>query len=223
MDWIDRFQLFLFDFDGLLVDTEKVHFAAYEKALKKRGYSLDWSFFRYCEYAHLSADALRKALTEKFPSLAQDWTSFYQEKKESYVSLLQEGKISLMPGVEKLLIALEKRGTRRCVATHSSLQQVLLIRSQLPILDSIPHWITREDYHEPKPNPECYLKAISLYGKSKDRIIGFEDSLRGLEALKKTEKVLPVLICQGNHPLLAGWEGGLRFDSFEVIKNLHEA
>ena len=84
-----------------------------------------------------------------------------------------------MPGVEKLLRALEAAKIRRCVVTHSALAQTALIRSKIPVLQTLPQWITREDYEKPKPNPECYLKAIQLYGKMGDRIVGFEDSVRG--------------------------------------------
>jgi beta-phosphoglucomutase-like phosphatase (HAD superfamily) len=78
-----------------------------------------------------------------------------------------------MPGVEKLLTELHKHEIRRCVVTNSTLSQVEAVCSQLPILKTLPHWITREDYEKPKPNPEGYLKAIQMYGKKGDRIIGF--------------------------------------------------
>jgi len=63
-------------------------------------------------------------------------------------------------------------------------------------LATIPHWITRYDYTHPKPHPECYETAIDKFAKADDRIIGFEDTVRGLRALQAT-RALPVLIC---HP-----------------------
>ena len=35
MDWIKKYQLFLFDFDGLLVNTEEMHFLAYKQMCEK--------------------------------------------------------------------------------------------------------------------------------------------------------------------------------------------
>ena len=72
----------------------------------------------------------------------------------------------------------------RCVVTNSNLAMINSIRARIPVFGSIQHWITREDYEKPKPDPECYLKAIALYGKKGDRIIGFEDSVRGLTSLE---------------------------------------
>ncbi|MGD0665742.1 MAG: HAD hydrolase-like protein, partial [Rhabdochlamydiaceae bacterium] len=47
MDWTDKFDLFLFDFDGLLVDTEELHFKAYQMLCQGRGYKLPWDINRF--------------------------------------------------------------------------------------------------------------------------------------------------------------------------------
>ncbi|MBS0626080.1 MAG: HAD family phosphatase [Verrucomicrobia bacterium] len=217
MKWIDDFQLFLFDFDGLLVNTEHLHFQAYVDMMAGQGFVLNWSFAQFCEVAHLNSTALREALYAQFPGLDPNWEPLYAKKKRLYLELLASGKVELMPGAAELLKALEKKGIRRCVATNSFLEQIELIRSQVPILKSVPHWITRELYSKAKPDPECYLKAIQLYGKVGDRIIGFEDSVRGIQALRQTP-ALPVLICSSHHPLLEmATEGAVHFESLDEI------
>jgi beta-phosphoglucomutase len=218
MKWIHDFQLFLFDFDGLLVNTEHLHLQAYENMLGKRGYRLGWSFGRFCELAHLNATAVREGIYAQFPDLEPNWEILYKEKKENYFQLLQSGKVELMPGVELLLKALVDARIRTCVVTNALFDQTLLIRSQIPLLKTIPHWVTREEYEKPKPSPECYLRAIQLYGEKGDRIVGFEDSVRGLEALRGTS-ALPVLICSNHHPLLEiATEGEVvHYESFEQI------
>lgn len=223
MQWIRDFDLFLFDFDGLLVNSEHLHYSAYVNMMAKRGYKLGLSFANFCELAHRSSSAWREALYAQFPDLEPNWALLYAEKKQIYEELLLSGKVELMPGVTPLLQALEKENKRRCVVTHSFLEQTKLIRAHQKVLETIPWWVTRECYEKPKPSPECYLKAIALYGKKGDRIIGFEDSLRGLQALKGTP-ALPVLICPHYHPLIeiAMSEGGpaLYFESL-VVFNFH--
>jgi HAD superfamily hydrolase (TIGR01509 family) len=220
MNWIRNFHLFLFDFDGLLVDTEALHYQAYINTLAKRGYLLNWSYSRYSEMAHLNATAIREGLYADFPDLDPNWAQIYEEKKQIYLQLLASGAVKLMPGVELLLRALENENIRRCVVTHSPFEQTRAIRSRLPVLDTIPHWITRENYEKSKPDPECYFKAIELHGHLGDRIIGFEDSARGLKALAATP-ALPVLVCPSHHPLLEmaleGGGGAIHVESFEQI------
>lgn len=219
MQWVENFQLFLFDFDGLLVNTEHLHYQAYVDMLSRRGYKVDWSFLRFCELAHYDAEGLKNQIYIEFPDIEPNWEILYNEKKQIYFELLGSGKIKLMPGVENLLSELEKKQIRRCVVTNSFLEQIQFIRAQIPVLKTIPKWITREDYLKLKPDPECYLRAIQLYGKPGDKIIGFEDSFRGLQALKKTP-ALAVLICPEHHPLLEiATEGGgvIHFESLEDV------
>src|SRR5580658_4074354 len=105
MKWIHDFQLFLFDFDGLLVDTEGLHYAAYVNMLARRGFRLDWSFAEFSERAHLNSTALREGLYSQFPDLDPNWNLVYAEKKKAYEELLGSGMLKLMPGVEPLLKA----------------------------------------------------------------------------------------------------------------------
>ncbi|HEX2583476.1 MAG TPA: HAD family hydrolase, partial [Chlamydiales bacterium] len=150
--------------------------------------------------------------------LDSDWTALYNEKKKIYFQLIEMGKVELMPGAEKLLLELERQKKRCAVVTNSSFEQVQLIRSQWKVLDAIAHWVTREEYEKPKPSAESYLRAIELYGKPEDRIIGFEDSIRGLQALKGTP-ALPVLICASTYPLLKMVSGEeLRFESLVSLE-----
>jgi beta-phosphoglucomutase len=220
MKWISDFQLFLFDFDGLLVNTEHLHYQAYIDMMAEQGFVLDWSFSRYCKVAHINATALKEALYESFPTLSLDWPPLYEKKKKAFLNLVKAGKVELMPGVADLLKALDAAGIRRCVATNSFLEQIELIKSQIPVLQTIPHWITREDYKRQKPDPDSYLKAIELFGKPGDRIVGFEDSIRGLQALCGTP-ALPVLICLNDNPLLDQAPAGtLHYESFPEIESL---
>src|SRR5690349_7373282 len=102
MKWIHDFQLFLFDFDGLLVNTEHLHYQAYVNMLANRGLTLGWSFAQFCEVAHINSSAIREAIYAQFPDLEPNWNLLYEEKKEAYLQLLTAGKVELMPGVERL-------------------------------------------------------------------------------------------------------------------------
>ncbi len=189
MDWINEFQLFLLDFDGLLVNTESLHYQAYIRMCQQRGHQLNWTFDQFCEAAHYDSKLLRIKLQEALPELfvqEPDWSTLYTEKKKLYLQILGEKKIELMPGAEKFLTALKENGIKRVVVTHSPIEQVQYIRDQHPVLQTIKHWITREDYELSKPHPEPYLTAIDRHSSKGDKIIGFEDSPRGIAALLGT-------------------------------------
>ncbi|NGX27511.1 MAG: Phosphorylated carbohydrates phosphatase [Chlamydiae bacterium] len=218
MRWMKQFDLFLLDLDGLLVDTEPLHFAAYQTLCKRHGYELPWNLQEYLGIAHASSGGLQKAI---HPHLGEEsWNVLYQEKKRIYLELLHSGEIALLPGVEAFLGELLENRVKRCVATNSCKEQVETIKDALPILKTIPVWITREDYENPKPAPDAYLKALELLADPGDRMIGFEDSLRGIQALERAG-VLPVLICDPAHSQLNEALGVVHYPSFEQISDLN--
>jgi HAD superfamily hydrolase (TIGR01509 family) len=218
MDWIHNYQLILFDLDGLLVNTELLHYHAYRNMLQARGFTLPWDFNRYCHTAHYHSDKIANELSELFPNLygpGENWDKLYGEKKQVMIDQLNAGKVALMPGVAVLLKAIQKANITCCVVTHSPDELVSIIRKQHAVLDAIPHWVTRHDYVQAKPNSECYLKAIEKYGSSAKKIIGFEDTPRGLTALMGT-RAEPVLICEVDYPEIPEFiaRGARHFPSF---------
>ncbi len=220
MNWILDFDLFLFDFDGLLVDTEQVHYQAYKNLCAKKGFSLPWSFPEFCEIAHFSSDGLRREIYALFPALYEkepNWNVLYEEKKQEYQDLIRKQEIPLLPGVFSLLEALKEAKKTACVVTNSIKEHVEYIKAKSPALQKIPYWITRESYENPKPSPECYHKAIQLYGKGKKNIIGFEDSARGLKALLQTP-CIAVLVCPEKNRLPTEPQG--EFYHFEYLDQI---
>ena len=188
--WINDYQLFLFDFDGLLVNTEEIQYLAYKRMCSKRGFEFPFNFQEYCHLAHYESDAFRERLFHHLPELKVQepiWDILYKEKKANVIDLLNEGAVQLMPGVEDFLNALYNANINSAVVTNSPDESVNILKAQHSILNTFKHWITRKYYTHPKPHPESYLVAIELLSKPGDQIIGFEDSPRGLRALMETE------------------------------------
>jgi beta-phosphoglucomutase len=226
MHWIQNYQLFLFDFDGLLVDTERVHFAAYAELCRRYGYALPWDFEQFCREAHGKAMGVWEGLFREFPGLVAQQPSkeaLYEEKKAIYVELLAKSKLELMDGAAELLAVLAEKGAKRAVVTNSPRSHIELIQVALPQLKSIPLWVTREDYAQPKPSPEGYLKAIQLLGVPGDRVIGFEDTAKGLKALLGAG-VEGVLVCpaQQDHVSECVALGAKHCEKLSLISNIYQ-
>jgi HAD superfamily hydrolase (TIGR01509 family) len=201
MQWIHNYQLFLFDFDGLLVNTEPLHYAAYLEMSRRRGCPLNWDYQRFSLEAHSKPMGFFDGLEREYPSVFKEGPSraeLYEEKKRIYLEMLSNNSLSLMEGAGPLLDVLDLHQIKSAVVTNSPRNQIALIKRALPQLEKISLWLTREDYVSPKPSPEGYLKAISLMGSPGDRIIGFEDSLKGLKGLIASGAE-SVLICPADH------------------------
>jgi HAD superfamily hydrolase (TIGR01509 family) len=215
MSWLTPYDVVLLDLDGLLVTTEELHFAAYRAMCQARGCTLSWTMNDFFSAAHFSATGLRDALYAAFPQLKEQepkWSVLYEEKRRAYLKILQEQPVGLMPGVDTLLRGLQEAGIPKAVVTNSPQEQVALIRVKQPLLDTVPLWLTREGYANGKPAPDGYIAALEKLGKSGARAIGFEDSLRGVEALIGAGVRYPTLIAPSDHPqMVSGIPQGVRY------------
>lgn len=208
---LTTYELFLFDFDGLLVNTEELHYQAYLEMLDNHGIDLNLSFDEFAALAHTSATALKDFLEPMLPHIK--WKEIYEEKQVNLSKLLSSGQLTLMPGADEMLMFVTANDLPLAVATNSRLEHVQLVIESLPALKAIKHWITREDYLNPKPAPDAYLTAIEKTLPGATQVIGFEDSMRGIHSLIAAN-VDPVLICSLDHPQMAQKPDVPHFTSF---------
>lgn len=186
-------KLLLFDLDGLLVDTERFHWQAYRAACEKFGGSLSWSFEKYSSLSGKSSTAIEDELRLEQPSLffERTWKDIYTEKKRQLDFILATHAIPLMPGVKAFIEGHAHKPM--AVVTNSPKAFTEHVIKTHPFFSAVPCWVYREKYKEPKPSPEGYLLACSEMNTLPSDAIGFEDSLRGVEALLQAG-CTPVLV-----------------------------
>ena len=201
--FLEKFLLVCFDFDGLLVDTEPLHHRAYTQAAQNYGFPLDLDFSSYKELSHNPTPGLlERYMRHCFPKFTTPWEEFRSHAKQIYRSLLQKEGAPLMPGAKEVLCFVKEKGISFCVVTNSVENEVGLILPHHPSLQTVPLWITREKYRNPKPSPDGYLTARAHFPNiPQEKIVGLEDTLRGVEALKGAH-INPVFIGESCPPLL---------------------
>jgi HAD superfamily hydrolase (TIGR01509 family) len=199
-----RPEAYLFDLDGVLVRTEELHFAAYRAVAAQRGRVLPWDFPRYCIAAHYGPERLRAELAAALPGLLPDrsaWDDLYRDKSRLYLDLVSTAPVELLPGAAATLQRLAAAGVPRAVVTNATRAQTAAVRRRQPVLDSAPVWVTREDYAEAKPAPDCYRLALERLGVPAGAALGFEDTPRGIQALAAAG-VAAVLVTSARYPEL---------------------
>lgn len=179
---LEDFSLFLFDLDGLLVDSESLHRRAYMAMCEMYGYTLSWDLDTYLSIAGRSSDGLRLALREEFPALfrEREWRELYACKQQFLYSFLEQEPPNPMPGAQEFVQHVFEMHKPMAVVTHSPKRAVSAVRSLFPI-DT---WITREDYDRPKPAPDGYMFACRYFGIDSSHAIGFEDTEKGMQSLR---------------------------------------
>ncbi len=216
---------YFFDFDGLLASTEKIHFHAYKLMLANHGYTLPWDFTTYCSFAHQSTAYFASSIYQLFPDLEKkepDWMMLREQKQQIYLDLLDLEPVDLMPGVERFLTLLSSKKKPMYVVTNAPGNQVEKIQRHQPVLNCFNAWITREYYHHPKPSSDGYLKALEIHGDPHCKGIGFEDSIKGIQALMNSP-LEPVWIRPKDYPKTLEPSKSLKwiFSSFEELRQKH--
>ena len=172
----------IFDMDGVLIDSEPIHYEIEKQLFNTLGISVPEEVHRL--YLGAAGDFMYLDLKSRF-DLSQsvnELLAFDDQFRCQYFKSL--ALLNLNDGVILLLNRLKSAGMKLAVATSSSpeLVKILLDRSDLsPYFDAI---VTTTEAGKSKPAPEVYLLAALKIGVSSDKCMVFEDSPNGISAAK---------------------------------------
>ena len=171
----------IFDFDGLIVDTETPAYEAWSAIYREHGAELLLSDWVSCVgAADLPFDAV--AHLSKLIGRPLDKAKLTADKEERKSAVCNSQ--APLPGVVERLIEAQALGLPLAVASSSTADWV---HGHLDRLGLRPHFKltrTRGDVVRGKPHPDLYLSAAAGLGVSASDCVVFEDSLNGLKAAK---------------------------------------
>ena len=172
---------FIFDLDGVIVDTAKYHFLAWQKLAK----SLDIDFTE-AENEQLKGvsrvKSLEKILSWGNKTLSEDDFALKMAlKNQDYLSYIEDMDDSeLLPDVMKTLRFLKQH--EQGIALGSASKNARLIIEKVNILDFFDAIVDGTDVTKAKPDPEVFLNASDLLNINPENCIVFEDSVAGVQA-----------------------------------------
>lgn len=169
------YEAILFDFDGVLVDSEPVHFACWRDILREFDLQLDWQV--YCEHGigKPDRDLMTMLCQQKNPPLdVERLLAQYPRKKDMFRSAML-ARQAFTPDVKALLA--ELRDYQLGVVTSSGQGEVEPILQQAGVLERFRARIYGGDVKRHKPAPDPYLLAIERLAVK--RALVLEDSAAG--------------------------------------------
>ena len=172
-------ELYIFDFDGLLVDTERVYREGWRATFDKTG--LDMPDSELERWIGKSIDYTSARVAELFgdPSL---YKRLYALREEYVYGVIADGGVKAKPGAIEALTAVHEAGIPIAVVSSSLRKRVEAITGKLDILGLIDFIVASEDVERRKPDPEPYQKALDHFACPASAAIAFEDSLTGRSA-----------------------------------------
>lgn len=184
------FEAVIFDFDGVILDSEPIHYEACCYVLKDTGLVIT-----YQEYVEKYLGLCDK---EMFPSLLKqkgynfspdEINSMINKKIESYIHIINNHtNLPFIPYVDQYIAHAANNDIKIALCTGSTRREVSAVLSRLKhgkLQSYFRTIVTSEDVQYGKPSPEGFLLTANRLGVLPAKCLVIEDSPHGIEAAKR--------------------------------------
>jgi len=171
----------IFDLDGVIVDTAKFHFKAWQTLAKKIGVH-----FTEKENVQLKGvsriKSLEKILEWGDKTISDElFHELMHDKNQDYLGYVNAMTVNdILPGVKEFLSSAKADG--HSIALGSASKNAKTILTAVQLLDMFDVIIDGNQVTKGKPDPEGFLKAASQLNVSPEDSFVFEDSIAGIQA-----------------------------------------
>lgn len=184
----------VFDFDGVIVDSEPIHYRAFLRVAQTFGveFSYDQYVEKYIGYDDRDAFRVMLGLPTGVPAKPAEESrvaGYIDQKADAFEAVVNEG-IEMIPGVEPLIRA---AGAKMpiAIASGASRRDIALILNKLGLSSLFRVVVTADDVARSKPDPETYARAVEiLAGKfpqmnlHASHCVAIEDTAAGIESAR---------------------------------------
>jgi HAD superfamily hydrolase (TIGR01509 family) len=169
---------FIFDMDGVMFDTERVHIRAWDYAAEKLGWDvpgIDMVKATLGMNIQSAEVVWREAVGEKYDGgLLEKYSAEYMQ------NFRNNNKVPVKEGLYPLLGYLKQNGYKLAVASSTRRPSVMKNLQSARLEDSFDAVVTGDMLEKSKPEPDIYLKACALLGCEPCEAYAVEDSRNGL-------------------------------------------
>lgn len=169
----------IFDMDGVIIDSEPMHFKVDKKLLRMAGLEVDKNFLN--RYVGVSNPEMFADIREKF-NISLSINELLDLKQKFLLEALNETKLTAIDGVEKLILDLASHDVLPAIASSSPRIFIEAVIRKLKLEQYFKAVVSGEEVEKSKPAPDIFLKAVSLLDIKPDECIVIEDSSAGVEA-----------------------------------------
>ena len=178
-----RTRAVVFDFDGVLADTEHLHLVAFQDTFAARGWTLDRAAYFANYLGYDDRDLVRAFSTDNALGVsAAEIEAILLDKSRHYERRLATGAI-LFPTAAT---AIRRLGAsyRLAIASGSMRGEILTILRANNLADAFETIVGADDVARSKPAPDPYAAAVARLGVAPSAAVAIEDSQWGLTAAR---------------------------------------
>jgi HAD superfamily hydrolase (TIGR01509 family) len=171
-----HFDAVIFDMDGVLIDSEPLHFGVLNDVLALDGYTMDAAENE--QFIGTTTDVLFETLIGRhnLPRSVREYTELY----ETAVLRVLRQPHTPQPGVPELIQRLRQLELRLAVASSSNRAWVSATLVSLGLAEQFETVVSGDDVRHGKPDPEIYLLTAERLRVRPERCVAIEDSPNGV-------------------------------------------
>lgn len=172
----------LFDMDGVLINTEPLHFRIWQQVAAENGVSLNYDHYKGCIGSTIGYlfDLIQADYGEDFHHQPQIISRY----KEIKAAVVQKEGLPQVEGVSEVIRHLQQSGYCMAVASSSPQEYIELYIEKLGLTDCFDLLFSGERVEKPKPAPDVFLATAAELRIRPEECLVVEDSYNGLIAAK---------------------------------------
>jgi putative hydrolase of the HAD superfamily len=175
---VHGFEAVVFDFDGLLLDTETCSIASWQYEWRQHGLELDVDTFWVDHGGDMQQ--VRYAALASAVGPAYDHATSHARRIAFRDDLLS--RLSLEPGMDQWLADAAAMDLRLAIASSSSSAWVQRLLTAVDAMDVFECFACGDDVAAPKPDPAVYTLALTRLGLPPNQVVAIEDAPHGVSA-----------------------------------------
>ncbi len=169
---------FLFDMDGVIVDSNPFHKISLRQFCQQHGFDLSEEQLRERIYGRTNKDWIPAV----FGRISSEQVAIYAAEKEALFREIYADSIQPLAGLLPFLQHLERYGILRAIATSAPRENVDFTLDKTGIRSFFSIILDESHVERGKPDPDIYLKTAAAVGLPPSQCIVLEDSLSGIES-----------------------------------------
>lgn len=167
----------LYDLDGTIVNTDPLHFQAWQEILREYEIEIDDRFYK----ARMSGRLNPAIVQDLLPQLSQESGQKFCDRKEALFREMA-AELTPLPGLLNLIAWGEEQGFKQAVVTNAPRENANYMLKVLHLQHRFEQVFIAEEIGIAKPNPELYQYALAYFNLSPQQALAFEDSPSGIRA-----------------------------------------
>ena len=170
----------IFDMDGVLINTEPLHYKCWKEVLKEDGIDLEYDVYKECIGA--TREVLLEILKNHYGKVYEDPDEVMNRMKQKKLQFIEKNGFPMLPGLKESIETLYRAGYHLAVASSSPRDAIEMTLDAIGIHSCFDSITSGTEVEHSKPAPDIFLCAMKkLHLTSADCLV-VEDSTNGGKA-----------------------------------------